>query len=77
MADEYKTIPVSVETKARILALCAAYRMSKRAQGALVGKLVDAEYEKLAALKLVAPVGEPVDPQAGETELRRELRAQA
>lgn len=55
----YKNIPVDPETAKRIEALCAAYEMGRRGQGALVRKLVKAEYEKLAAVKLIAPVDEP------------------
>lgn len=52
MAD-YKMIPVDEETYNRIVELCDAYEMGKRAQGSLVRKLVKADYEKLAAFKLV------------------------
>lgn len=52
MAD-YKMIPVDKETYNRIVALCDAYDLGKRAQGLLVRKLVKADYEKLAAVKLV------------------------
>ncbi len=53
----YKTIPVDEETKKRIIALCKAYEMSgQRGQGAMVTKLVNAEYNKLAAVKLVEPI---------------------
>jgi len=52
MAD-YKNIPVDEETYNRILELCDAYDLGKRAQGTLVRKLVKADYEKLAAVKLV------------------------
>ena len=50
---DYKTIPVDEETHKRIQALCQAYEMGQRGQGALVRKLVNAEYEKLAAVKLI------------------------
>lgn len=53
---KYKTIPVDPETGDKIAALCQAYELGQRGQGALVRKLVNAEYEKLAAVKLVAEV---------------------
>ncbi len=55
MAD-YKMIPVDTQTYNRILELCDAYDMGKRAQGTLVRKLVKADYEKWAAVKLAGKV---------------------
>jgi len=52
MAD-YKNIPVDEETYNRLKELCQAYELGERAQGAMVRKLVKAEHEKLAAVKLV------------------------
>lgn len=49
----YKTIPVDGETARKIAQLCEAYEMGKRAQGAMVRKLINAEWEKLAAVKLI------------------------
>ncbi len=49
----YKTIPVDEETYARVMTLCKAFEMGERGKGALVRKLVKAEYEKLAAVKLL------------------------
>lgn len=58
----YKNIPVDPETARRVEALCLAYEMGKRGQGALVRKLVNAEYERLASVKLL-----PGDaPKAGQ-----------
>lgn len=51
--NRYKTIPVDGETARKLLQLCAAYEMGKRAQGAMVRKLVNAEWEKLTKVKLI------------------------
>lgn len=60
----YKTIPVDEETHKRVMALCQAYEMGERGQGALVRKLVNAEFNKLAEVKLLpADKAEP-KPQA-------------
>jgi hypothetical protein len=64
MAD-YVNIPVDEETKAMVVALCEAYGLPKRGQGAMVKKLVKADYEKLRAVKLVAPL-EPVAESASD-----------
>lgn len=45
---QYRTVPVDIETHRMILALCDAYEMGKRAQGALIRRLVKAEYRKMA-----------------------------
>ncbi len=52
----YKTIPVDEETYEMVQKLCVAYEMGKRGQGAMVKKVVKAEYQKLAQVKFVAPV---------------------
>ena len=58
----YKNIPVDDETYERIQALCAVYEMGKRAQGALVKKLVNKDYAALAAVNLLpVPVKEVAD----------------
>jgi hypothetical protein len=44
---QYRTVPVDFETHRMILALCDAYEMGKRSQGALVRKLVKTEYHRL------------------------------
>ena len=49
----YKMIPVDEDTYNKLLDLCQAYEMPKRSQGAMVSKLVNAETEKLAAVKLL------------------------
>jgi hypothetical protein len=54
----YKTIPVDEETYEMVKELCVAYEMGKRAHGAMVKKVVRAEYQKLAQVKLIAPVGD-------------------
>ena len=54
----YKTIPIDEETHKRVMVLCKAYEMGLRSQGALVRKLVNAEYNKLADVKLL-PADEP------------------
>lgn len=60
----YKTIPVDEETYRKVIVLCKAYEMGERSQGALVRKLVNAEYVKLAEVKLL-PADEPEpEPQA-------------
>lgn len=56
LQEGYKTIPVDGETARKLLQLCEAYEMGKRAQGAMVRKLVNAEWEKLAAVKLLPVV---------------------
>lgn len=50
---DYRMIPVDEDTDQMIVALCEAYEFGKRAKGAMVRKLVRAEYEKLAVVKLV------------------------
>lgn len=50
---DYKMIPVDKDTDHMIVALCEAYEFGKRAKGAMVKKLVKAEFEKLAAVKLL------------------------
>ena len=52
----YKTLPVDEETYQKVQLLCTAYDMGRRGQGALVRKLVNAECEKLAAVKLLPSV---------------------
>ena len=47
-ASRYRTVPVDLETHRMILALCDAYDMGLRAQGALVRRLIKAEYHQLA-----------------------------
>ena len=49
----YKMIPVDEETYRKVIVLCKAYEMGERSQGALVRKLVNAEYVKLAEVKLL------------------------
>ena len=53
MTHKYKSIPIDEETHKRVMTLCQAYEMGERGQGALVRKLVNAEYNKLAAVKLL------------------------
>ena len=50
----YKTLPVDEETYQKVQILCTTYDMGKRSQGALIRKLVNAEYEKLATAKLLS-----------------------
>jgi hypothetical protein len=49
----YKTIPVDEETYDMVQQLCEAYEMGKRSQGAIVKKLVKADYQKLKSVKLI------------------------
>jgi hypothetical protein len=58
MAKKYNNIPVDDETLEMVQALCQAYEMGERAQGALVKKVVRAEYRKLETTKLIQPVTE-------------------
>lgn len=60
----YKNIPVDPETAKKIEALCVAYEMGRRGQGALVRKLVKAEYEKLAAVRMLPGDAPKIEPQA-------------
>ncbi len=53
---EYKNIPVDLETHEMLIALCEAFEFGKRGQGAMVKKLVKAEYSKWADVKLL-PAG--------------------
>jgi hypothetical protein len=53
---KYKMVPVDRETHAKLLALCDAFRLGRRGQGAMVRRLVEQEYQKWAQVKLVAPV---------------------
>ena len=46
--SRYRTVPVDFETHAMIVAICSAHEMGKRAQGALIRRLVKAEYRKMA-----------------------------
>lgn len=64
MAKKYKMIPVEEDVYDRILVLCEAYEFPQRSQGALVAKLVNGEYDKLNAMKLL-PKGKTV--KAAET----------
>ena len=50
---KYINIPVDPETKRKLEALCAAYEMGKRGQGAMVRKLVNREYAALESVKLL------------------------
>lgn len=52
-ASRYRTVPVDFETHAMILAICDAYEMGKRAQGALLRRLVKAEYRKMTKYRLL------------------------
>ena len=61
---KYVSVPLDVETHRKVIALCEAYDMGLRAQGALVRKLVNAEYDKLAAVKLIRPVAVEVQKSA-------------
>jgi hypothetical protein len=45
---KYRTVPVDFETHRMILVLCNFYEMGKRAQGALIRRLVKAEYRKIS-----------------------------
>jgi hypothetical protein len=51
MKNQYKTVPVDIETHSKLMALCKAYELGKRAQGAIVRRLVNAEYRKLSSGK--------------------------
>lgn len=51
--SKYKMIPVDEDTYNMVVALCEAYEMPKKSQGAMVRKLAKAETEKLAAVKLL------------------------
>ena len=46
-------IPVDEETHERLMILCLAFELGKRSQGIMVRKLVNAEYDKLAKVKLL------------------------
>lgn len=50
--SRYRTVPVDFETHEKILALCEAYDMGRRAQGALIRRLVKAECRRLDADQL-------------------------
>ena len=50
---KYKTVPVDEETHEKIQTLCQALDMGKRGQGALVRRLVNAEFEKWSEVKLL------------------------
>ncbi len=54
MLETWKLLNASDdETSQRTRALCRAYELGEQGQGALVRKLVNAEYEKLASFKLL------------------------
>jgi len=58
MANEYKNIPVDMETKEMLEALCAAYG---RKQGAQVKQLVKVEFEKLQNMQPMGAKALPKD----------------
>lgn len=49
----YKNIPVDEETHEMVIVLCEAHELPKRSKGAMVRRLVKAEYLRLKALKLL------------------------
>jgi hypothetical protein len=53
---KYKMVPIDPGTHEKLLALCDAFRLGRRGQGAMVRRLIEKEYEKWAQVKLVAPV---------------------
>ncbi|PKN91075.1 MAG: hypothetical protein CVU44_20890 [Chloroflexi bacterium HGW-Chloroflexi-6] len=53
---QYQTVPVDLETHAMIMAMCEHYVMGKRAQGALVKRVIKPEFEKLLEAGLVQSV---------------------
>lgn len=53
---EYVTVPLNKDVAFMVEELCSAYEMGRRGKGALVSKLVRAEYRKLHDVKLVADV---------------------
>ncbi len=55
--SKYQTIPVDPETKRKLEAICQAHDMGRRSQGAMVRKLVNAEYGRLEASRLIAEAG--------------------
>lgn len=59
----YKNIPVDEETHDRLVALCQAYELGQRGKGALVRKLVKAEYDKLDKAKLLPKEGKKTEKQ--------------
>lgn len=60
--SDYKMIPVDEETYKMLTELIATYEMPKRSFGAMVKKLVKADYEKLAPWKLVGKIRADVEP---------------
>jgi len=57
MLDTWKLLNASDdEISQRVSALCQAYELGEDGQMALLRKLIDAEYSKLAAVKLVPQV---------------------
>lgn len=59
MSDEpkYKNLPVDLDTDEKIAILCRYYGFPKRSKGAMVRKLVNAEFEKPELAKLLAKGG--------------------
>jgi hypothetical protein len=55
----YKTVPLDEETHQRLLALCNAYGMGRRSQGALMTRLINQEYRKLTDVKLDGQTATP------------------
>ena len=53
---KYINVPLDPETHQKLMALCVTYELGARAQGVMVRKLVNAEYQKLSSVKLVAQV---------------------
>lgn len=53
---QYKMVPVDLETHEMLMALCDAYELGKRGQGAMIRKLVKPAYQQLADVKLIAPL---------------------
>ena len=61
---KYINVPVDPETKRKLEALCQAYEMGKRGQGAMVRKLVNKEYAELEKYKLLPAATEEASDHA-------------
>jgi hypothetical protein len=53
---QYKSVPLDEEGYQMLLALCEAYELNKRSQGAMMKKLIKAAYQQLADVKLISPL---------------------
>lgn len=55
MKERYKTIPVDLKTHQKLVYIRDFLQLGKRAHGAIVRRLINAEYQKIKELSLSTP----------------------